>query len=570
MTKWSLLLPFFRKHRARLSLTFLAGIVSSITTILMPMCIGHFYRLVFDFRTRTASFFDSTLLRQFDTLEELLAAFTLLLVINLATGFMQRFMVFSMGELLAFELRNKLFDHQLKLDPSVYLQKGVGKYLLRYSGDLKSIQNYLTKGLVGFTIDVLLISMVVVALAMISPVLTTIAFIALCLIGIPIYLLNKGLHSISTERRNRKSNLLSFVSKRLEAVHTIKAFNRVQPELAKFMKHSTRVYKTGLSFHRLSTFIYVLVPALLYAMIGVIMYAIHVQKANGTPVDHVDLLTAFLLIMSMLPVLRRTLRVMVTWKLGMISINKLLNVLKLPSEERLDGDDLAVQESIISMENVSLSFGENRVFDPLNAEWKGHGLHLILGGTGSGKSCLAKLLLGLHSEYEGTISIDHQDIRSLTIKSLRKHVTIISDEFPLLGNTVFEAISYSRKEVKRKGAERWLNTVQEALPFEARLSLDDRIGAKGKALSKGQERVLLFTRALLTRKPILLIDEPFYNMEPTIQAHLTKLIMKLKNKRTVLLFLKNYHREGLSYDSLLDLDEQKSGSGSKPSLKLSA
>jgi len=245
---------------------------------------------------------------------------------------------------------------------------------------------------------------------------------------------------------------------------------------------------------------------------------------------------------------------MVTWKLGLISIRKLLKVLELAAENEGEWDELVIEEAHIKLEAVSLSLGENQLFNQLNANWTSPGLHLVTGGTGSGKSVLAKLLLGIYRQDEGKILIDDQEIQSISAKYLRKQVTIISADYPLLGRNVFEAISYSRKASKRKGAALLLDKVQRALPVEARLHLDDPIGNHGKRLSKGQEWMLLFTRALLTRKPILLIDEPFAHVEPQMRQHLIKLIQRLRRKRTIVLLLKKHEVGGIEGDSIVDLD----------------
>ncbi|MEM6800932.1 MAG: ABC transporter ATP-binding protein, partial [Bacteroidota bacterium] len=474
-------------------------------------------------------------------------------------SYCKRYLKASMGELLSFELRNKLFAHQLRLENRIYEEKGVGKYLLRYSGDLKSIQNYLSKGIIGFGIDIFMIVLFLWVLSNISHALTLISFFGILFMLLPLSILNYKLQDISEQRRNQKSGLLAFVSQRLQAIITVKAFNRERPEWERYLKRSQRNYQIGLSFHRLSSLIFVLVPALLYVMIAIIMYSIYWQQMKGLEINQAALLSAFLLIISMLPVMRRVLRIMVCWKLGLISIRKLLNVLRLPVEQRDFQDELMLAEGNIKLEEVSFTSFKHKVLHKISAEWTHHGFHLLTGGTGSGKSLLIKTLLGIYTEYEGNIYIDDQDIRQGDVKSLRKLLTVISEDYPLLGKTVFEAISYSRKASKRKGAELMLNKVQRGLPENAKLSLDDKIGSQGQGLSKGQERILLFTRALLTRKPILLLDEPFSSIEPHIRQHLLGLIKRLRKKRTIILFLKVHDLPDLSFDSHIDLDAFKVG-----------
>lgn len=558
-TRWSILRSFISQYSWRFVITFMVAVLSSVATILLPLSIGKYYVLVFGFEGARADFFNFLPEFFFDTVPHFLCFFFALILIRLFAGFTQRYMIGSLGELLSHKVRGKLFTHQLGLDIRVYDEKGIGKYLLRYSGDLKSIQNYLTKGIIGFAADLLVITIALIALSWIDGTLAIICAIAIGVMVVPIALLNNKLHDISVIRRNRRSGLLAFVSQRLQRIASIKAFNKENPEIGKFDQRSDKLLSSGLAYHRLSGLIFVLVPALLYAMIGGIMYVIYQQKTQGVAINQGGLLAAFLLVITMLPVFRRVLRVMVTWKLGVISFNKLLNVINLPREANERTDDLAIEGASIVLDNVAYRFGKSTVFSSLNAQWQGGGIHLVLGGTGSGKSILVKLLLGLYKPAKGSILIDQQDLLEVRLKSLRKKVTIVSEEFPLFGKTVFEAISYSRKARKRKAAERMLRKVQAAWPAETHLKLDDRLGSEGNNLSKGQEKILLFTRALLTRKPILILDDPFGSIEPHIQQHLEQLLLGLKGKRTILVLMKREETELIKFDTVLNLDEHRAG-----------
>ena len=555
MTQWTLLTSFFRKYTGKLILTLFVGTLSSITTILLPISIGKFYALVFHFEGKRSVLFDIFPTTLYDTVPHFILLFFVFITLNTIMNYLQRYLASSVGELLIYEIRNKLFKHQVKLGTKVYEEKGTGKYLLRYSGDLKSIQNYLTKGIIGFSTDLLLIGFIIVALASISPLITIISVTALLGMIIPISLLNQQLHTTSIKRRNKKAGLLSFVSQRLQSINTIKGFNRDLIEQNKFSKRSSSIYSVGLQFHHISSLIFILIPALLYSMIGLIMYAIYWQQNQGTIIDQEGLLAAFLLLMTMLPIFRRSLRIVQTWKLGKISMNKLLNVMSLPYEDQYEKPSIDIKKPSLQIKSVSFRYDDTVIFKGLSAQWNTNGLHLILGGTGSGKSCLAKLLLGMYSNYQGQILLAGKDISQYTIKSLRRHITIISHDFPLLGKTVFEAISYSRKEHKRLTAYNVLESLQLALPLSARLDLDDPIGNQGSKLSKGQKQVLLVARALLTKKPIILIDYPFSDTGSEIKKQVIQHIQKLRSKRTILLFSQQHIDTQLAYDTVTNLDD---------------
>ncbi len=551
----ALLLGYVSSYRWQLLLTFFISLLSSMATILVPLSIGKYYALVFDFKGTRSLVLDFLPAFFYESVPQFLLFFGAILALKLTLGFLQRYLIASLGERIVNQIRLELFEHQLSLDMQVYDEKGIGKYLLRYSGDLKSIQNYISKGLIGFVVDLFLLAAAIVSIGMIHKELALICLISIPCIVLPIYLLNEKLNAISEQRRNKRSNMLSFVSQRLIGILSIKAFNRHRPEYQKFEKRSNLLLEEGLSYHRLSSLVFVLIPVLLYAMLAAIMYFIYQIKQSGIEVNQGGTLAAFLLILSMLPVFRKLLKVTVVWKLGKISLKKLIAVFNLPNNYSLSKDDLVLEQLSIELNQLSFAYGENSVYKKLSQKWVGNGVHLIKGKMGSGKSTLIKLILGIYYPSSGEIILDNQDTSMVNEKSLRKHISVISSDFPLLGKTVFEAISYSRKQSKRKHAQKVLNQLQSFMKSSNQMKLNDKIGYGGNQLSKGQEIILMFARALLTNKPILLLDEPFKNMDQQMRDHFGQLLQALKAKKMILLFSKQVSLNKLKPTSCCDLSE---------------
>lgn len=551
----SLVFSYVSSFLGQLLLTFFISLLSSIATILVPLSIGKYYALVFGFEGGKSLLWNWLPAEFVSSVTHFLLLFAAILIVKFLLGFLQRYLIASVGERIVNRMRIDLFEHQLSLDMQVYDQKGIGKYLLRYSGDLKSIQNYITKGLIGFVVDLGLLSIALIAIGMVNQYLAIICLASIPFIVLPIYWLNEKLNGISEQRRNKRSNMLSFVNQRLIGILSVKAFNRHRPEFQKFEKRSNRLLAEGLNYHRLSSLIYVLIPVLLYAMLGLIMYVIYQLQQSGIQLNQEGTLAAFILILTTLPVFRRLLKVTVVWKLGRISLRKLVAVFNLPNNYALSKDDLVLEQPKISLNQLCFQYGEDRpLWKNLSHSWQGNGVHLINGSMGSGKSSLIKLLLGIYYPASGNISIDKQQTTEVNEKSLRKNITVISPDFPLLGRTVFEAISYSRKTSKRKHAQKVLSRLQSFLTEKDQLSLDHRIGYGGNGLSKGQEMLLLFARALLTNKSILLLDEPFKNMDRKMRNHFISILNEMKSKKVIFLFSKRSTIKQLDVASQCDLD----------------
>ncbi|MEL6561771.1 MAG: ABC transporter ATP-binding protein, partial [Bacteroidota bacterium] len=459
-----------------------------------------------------------------------------------------------------FELRNELFKAQLMMPMTIYEKKGIGKYLLRHSGDLKSIQNYLAKGLITFAVDVFLILLLLIALYLLhAPLVLVVVLFLPFLVGL-IFYLNKNLHDKSVVNRNNKSGLLSFVSASLNVIVSIKGFNRITPELNKYQKRSGKLLKSGLSYFRIKSLITAIIPGFTYLMLLGILYYVYTEKEAGNTLNAGAMLSAILLLITALPVFRRALRVNSIWELGNISFKKLLLLLN----ERADDDhalvDFKFKEGSVAIRDVAFDYDHHTVhLDDFTIK-KGE-ITLITGPTGSGKTTLLKLFAGLYLPTKGEVLYDDQSTKDVNKKSLRKSVSFIPEDWPMHGKTVFDTISYSRKKEKREKAAEVLTKIQASFSEKNRLTLDTQIGEMGVKLCKGDRKLLAYGRALLSDKPILIIDEPFSGLDDASSALILDLINNMMPHKTIIVFDKAAESGLLKPDQIIELGAGVSTSG---------
>ena len=376
---------------------------------------------------------------------------------------------------------------------------------------------------------------------------------AFLLLLLPLLLLNRHLYRASVKRRDRRSALLAFVSERLLRHSAIQVLNRGKVEGKKFRKRSEKLAAAGKGYFKIESLVRTLIPSLVYLVPGFLFLWMDWRGIGGT--DPEALSMAALLLIAVAPLFRRIARVTVHWELGKLSMRKLLVVMNQEAAEEGGKPDLELVEGKVECHGLALETETGVLFEGLEMEMEGNGLTWMQGGTGKGKTALVRLFLRTLEGYEGEILVDGQDIRACNLRSVRKRMAVVSDAWPLLGKTVFEAVSYSRKAERRGRVEAMLQKLQSALPEHARVGLDDPIGDMGNRLSGGQATLLQFARAFLTRKPILLLDEPFRHLD---QAHidlLSKMLNRLKSKRNILILSGNPPLQSLKVDQFISLDD---------------
>ncbi len=547
-TKGKLIRDFFKRHPYKVLLALFMGFAANILLLLLPISLGKYFDLLFGYNSKRAHILDALPFSFWDSIPQFILFFMFATTLWWITNFFYRFFTADLGLAFTNELRTLLFERQMFIPLEEYDSKGHGKYLLRYSGDLTSIRNYLVRGIMRFGIDLILILFAMLGLYWLNAEIFLGLLPGFGLTILLVFALNKILYKRSVKMRNRRSGLLAYVNQRLQAMDTIQAFNRYVPEEKRFAQKSKTVYEAGRLYQGIYQLIFTLVPVMLYWTLALTLYVFALQ-GDVSELQHGNLVAFVLLFITVLPIFRRVIRVSTVWKVGEISFQKLMRVLELGSSKETPQRAFVFKGGHISLCKLGFSYdGQRYVLKDVNLEVAPKGIFFLQGRTGSGKTTLIKLLLALYEPSCGDVLIDGQSVVEVNSKSLRKHITVVSSEFPLLGKNVFEAISYSRKKSKRPEAQRVLDYLQKDLSEEKKLQLDTPIGELGARLSKGQQKMLFYARAILSRKPIVLIEDPFKNTSSVVQKQIVLWLEENRSKKTILLLASSSRLRGLRID----------------------
>ena len=557
-TKWQLIVSFIVQNKLLVVVAFLSGLCYNVFTLLVPISLGRFYEFNFGFSSHRLKLLSDMPLINTKDFTTFLLFFIGLIFFRFVFEYINKYYVAIIGEKFAKTLREDLFKHQLQISNSVYDEKGIGKYLLRYSGDLKSIQNYVTRGLFRFSQDLILIVFLLITIAYINIKLGAIAAISIGFSIFILFFINNILYTISVSRRNQRSGMLTFVNTRLRAILSIKAFNKYTPEEKRYIKRSKKLYVVGKKYQKVVGLIQSIIPFLTYLMIGLLMWYVYYLKTNhNASFNAPSLLILILLIISFLPILRRTLRVSIIWKLGNISFDKLLHIFSLESENSLPFENINLSESTIEFKKVSFKYesGSSFVFEKADIKLSPNKITLVSGDSGTGKNTLINLILKIYSPTNGIITFGKYNYKNLSEKTIRKNISVISDAFPLYGKTVYEAIVYSRKKEKEQKASDLLQSMQQFEDDQNKLNLYDTIGDLGNNLTRGQKKILMYCRAILTNKHYLIIDKPFKDLNSRTITHIAHLLNDLRKNKSIIVF-DNSFPEDLKIDHFYTINNK--------------
>ncbi|WP_435361402.1 ABC transporter ATP-binding protein [Haloarchaeobius sp. DFWS5] len=202
-------------------------------------------------------------------------------------------------------------------------------------------------------------------------------------------------------------------------------------------------------------------------------------------------------------------------------------------EEDPDADDLVVEDGDVVYDDVTFGYDEETIIEDVSFEVDGGDTLALVGPTGAGKSTVLKLLLRMYDVNEGSVEIDGQDLRDVTIPSLRKHIGYVSQDTFLFYGTVEENITYgtfgaSREEVVEASRMAEAHDFIQNLPD----GYDTEVGERGVKLSGGQRQRLSIARAILKDPEILVLDEATSDVDTETEMLIQRSIDELAADRT--------------------------------------
>lgn len=535
--KKQLIIQFIGRNKLFVATSLIIISVSNFLNVLLPLSLGDFNAWALH-EKGTKSRLLKELGFPIHSLAHFYIFFTCLILLKFIFTFLEKYTIGRTGELFSRDIRELLFSKQMYFSFESFNQRPVGKYLLRYSGDLLALQNYISKGILIYLGDLIFFFVTMAVLLYINIKLAFIGLLVFLFGFLLIHIVSRKLKIAAILRRNQRSANLGFVTSRLNAFYTIKSMNRENPEITSFVNRSRKLYQLGLNYLKINSFVQALLSVFFFSALLFILYQTTIlREEKPYRISKNDFLIFVMLFLYAQTAFKRIIKVNTIWRVGNISFDKLIKLIQLPDEQRQT--EALSQKKIkgdLSLHNIHFSYPNNPpVFNGFSVGFASHAMHVVKGNVGSGKSTLLKLIQKIYEPQEGELRIDEISYAKCSAFEIRKEMTIVSGETPLIGNSVFKAISYNTKLDKRDKALAMLNKLNLKFSDDDSENLNFKLQDGGLNISSGQRMLLQFARAFLTRKSILLLDEPFNHLDQASLDIIVNELNSIKRKRNIII-----------------------------------
>ncbi|MEI7668502.1 MAG: ABC transporter ATP-binding protein [Pseudomonadota bacterium] len=441
------------------------------------------------------------------------------------------------GQRMIADMQINLFSHLMHSDLALFHDQSSGRLISRFTNDIMLMRGAVSNVFTGIAKDFFTMIFLVILMFHQSTQLALIASIVFPTTILPIIMLGRKMRKASDSTQNNLGTFTAQLDETFQGVRMVKAYGREEHEIERAKKTIGNLYRLYIKTSRIQAAASPIMELITGATIAAVIWygGYNVIKGVTTPGAFFSFVAAMLMAYKpakTLVTLNNSLQE------GMAAASRLYAVLDTKPNiyNNINATKLKINAGAIRFENASFGYSkEITAINDITFDVPPNKTVALVGASGSGKSTIINLLLRFYDVNRGMITIDGQDIREVTLASLRGSMSLVSQDIVLFDDTVRANIAYGRPNASE---EEIINAAKMAAAdeFIGELSLgyDTMIGPSGVRLSGGQRQRIAIARAFVKNAPILLLDEATSALDNSSERLVQEAIDKLMKNRTTL------------------------------------
>ena len=457
-------------------------------------------------------------------------------LLRIVFRFLSSYMAHKAAWHLVGDLRTKTYDKLEHMHLGYFHDKQTGDLMSRVVNDTRDFE-LLYAHIIPETITHLVTFLgVLIILLTINPKLALITCAPIPFILISGIIFSKKVRPFFRVSQKKMGELNGKLQDNLSGIHEIQAFGREEYETGRVNEKNfdhvgamLHALKISAIFHPSVEFISAIGTILVVGFGGWLAYK------EGL---HVEDIVAFLLYLSLFyaPVTGLA-NLLESMQQSMAGAERVMTILDAPCEiqDRPGAKPLTDVKGEIAFDHVSFSYVEGvPVLQDVSFCAKPGQMVALVGPTGVGKTTITQLISRFYEPQTGAIRIDGQDIRDVTIESLRQNISTVMQDTFLFNGTISENISYARpeaspEEIRAAAQAANIHNEIEAMPD----GYETLVGERGIRLSGGQKQRIAIARAILRYSPIIVLDEATASVDVETEQQIREAINGITGKRTI-------------------------------------
>ena len=451
-----------------------------------------------------------------------------------------RINIIRVGEEVSGELKKKVAYNILNSDIQTLEGRHSGKYLSNVMFDTIRVQNLVSTGVLNLMKDSFSLVALVSLMFYQNWKLALFAILMMPLAGGLAKRLGKRIGKVANQAGEVSGRLTTFLSEIFQGSKIIRIYQKENEEANKANNLIDELIEKNVKIQSVQIRATPIMETLTGIMIaGFIFYSGNLISAGELTVNRFfSFLAAMMLAYQ--PIRSLATINMIAYE-GGVAFNRVAKIInepiKIVNDDKLPS--LIVKKSEINFENIGFKYltNKDKAINNINLKIDGGSMAALVGHSGAGKSTILNLLPRFYDPQQGSIKIDGQDISKINLNSLRKNISLVSQDIILFDDTIKKNIAYAKpnatdKEILESCKFAAADEFIEKLP----LKFDTLIGENGTRLSGGQKQRISIARAILKESPIILLDEATSSLDADSEEIVQNAILNLtKNKTTLVI-----------------------------------
>lgn len=437
------------------------------------------------------------------------------------------------------DIRDKLYIHIQGLSLGYFHKEKTGSITSTIINDVEQLQSSLSIAFQKLFVEPINILIFATLLFIISWKLALIAIIIVPLAGIAIIAIGKSIRRKSRRTQKKISHIMQILGETLSSIRIVKAFVNEKEEIKKFSKETANYLNLHLKRARLD-----LIAAPITESFGVVIGVILLWY-GGTEVIMQkglipeDFIRFILILFSILGPIKQMSNVNIKIQAGAASAERIFRLLDTEPQIVEIKNPIKLDKFKTSLEFKDVHFeyqeGSELVLDSISFKINKGEVVALVGPSGSGKSTIADLIPRFYDATSGEITIDGNNIKNISLSSLRNNMGIVTQEVILFNDSIRNNISYAQGD-KSDDLVKEAARAANALDFIENTpnGFETVVGERGVKLSGGQKQRIAIARALLKNPSILILDEATSALDTESEKKVQTAIESLMKDRTAL------------------------------------
>ena len=443
-----------------------------------------------------------------------------------------------MGASIETDMREDAFAHLQKLSDNYFNNTKVGQIMSRITSDLFDVTEFAHHCPEEFFIAFLKAVVSFVILAGINPLLTVIIFVLIPVMAVSCSYFNLQVRKAFKRQRNHIGELNARIEDSLLGNKVVRAFANEDVELGKFNKDNQEFLKIKRETYKYMAAFQNTIRIFDGLMYVVVIVAGGIFMIKGL-ISPADLVAYTMYVTTLLATIRRIIEFAEQFQRGMTGIERFTELM----DANIDIFDeegavpLHNVEGKITFKHVSFEYPDDHtpVLADIDLTIKPGEKVALVGPSGGGKTTLCNLLPRFYDPTEGEILLDDQNIKRVTLQSLRSNVGVVQQDVYLFSGSVYENIAYGKpgaskeeviKAAKLAGAHDFIQELKDGY--------ETYVGERGVKLSGGQKQRISIARVFLKSPKVLLLDEATAALDNESEHLVSESLDKLAAGRTTL------------------------------------